>query len=121
MTKDQFAPGGSVCIGTATDGRITKIVISSYGGMKKGQTKDIALAQKYLRYRAVVTMYDNYHFQYEQGFLQEDSWRAFRVRMKSWLSDALTAEMYRQQDDHYRQSFRNLCDNLLIEIPEKAK
>lgn len=33
----------------------------------------IILAQRYLEFRANITMFDNYHFQYEQGFLQEDA------------------------------------------------
>ena len=66
-------------------------------------------------------MFDNYHFQYEQGFLQEDAWQAFKVRIKTWLSSESNAEMYRLQANHYRQTFQNLCDELLDQITAEAR
>ena len=54
------------------------------GTLPKSITKAIAddgaeqVALVYLRYRANITMFDNYHFQYEQGFLNERAWEALR-------------------------------------------
>ena len=45
--KIDFGPGYRIYFGTVTDGRITKIVILLHGGMKKGQTRDIALAKRH--------------------------------------------------------------------------
>jgi len=74
------------------------------------------IAQAYLDYRANMTMFDNYHFQYEQGFLQQDAWRAFRARLKNILANDLNAELYRQQVETFRASFQEVCDELLNEI-----
>ena len=61
-------------------------------------------------------MFDNYHFQYEQGFLTEDAWNAFRVRLKATVADKVTAEMFRQQADQWRKSFSDLCFQILDEL-----
>jgi hypothetical protein len=74
------------------------------------------LAVRYLSYRANLTMFDNYHFQHERGFLTDEAWQAYRVRLKGVLSDKVTAEMYRQQADHWRRSFREFCLQLLTEL-----
>jgi hypothetical protein len=74
------------------------------------------LAQAYLEHRANMTLFDSYHFQYEQGFMPEDAWQAFRTRLRIMLSNELNAEMYRQQSDQYRPSFQAICNELLSEI-----
>ena len=79
------------------------------------------LAQAYLEHRANMTSFDNYHFQYEQGFMLEDAWRAFRTRLRIMLANELNAEMYRQQSDQYRESFQLMCNELLIEIASEQE
>ena len=79
------------------------------------------VAFRYLAYRSNLTMFDNYHFQYERGFLTEEAWRAFRVRLKDVLSTDVTAAMYRQQATHWRQSFQDLCSQILAEIDTESK
>ncbi len=81
----------------------------------------IMVATRHNFYRANITMFDNYHFQYERGFLQDDAWQAFKVRIKTWLSNESNAEMYRLQANHYRQPFQNLCDELLNQITAEAR
>lgn len=45
--KIDFGPGYRIYFGSATDGRITKVVLLLHGGTKKGQSKDIELAKQY--------------------------------------------------------------------------
>lgn len=45
--KIDFGPGYRIYFGTATDGRITRIVILLHGGSKKHQSKDIEKAKGY--------------------------------------------------------------------------
>ena len=78
-----------------------------------------SLAIRYLSYRANFTMFDNYHFQYEQGFLTEAAWNALRVRLKSTIADEVTAEMFRQQADQWRKGFSDLCYQLLSELQDE--
>ena len=75
-----------------------------------------SLAIRYLSYRANFTMFDNYHFQYGQGFLTDDAWSAFRVRLKVTIADEITAEMFRQQADQWRKGFSDLCFVILDEL-----
>ena len=74
------------------------------------------LATRYLFYRANITMFDNYHFQYEQGFLTEDAWQAFRVRLKDVLSYDIDAAFYKQMQSHFRPSFQAVCAQVLAEL-----
>jgi len=75
-----------------------------------------SLAIRYLSYRANFTLFDNYHFQYEQGFMTDDAWNAFRVRLKATIADKVTAEMFRQQADQWRKGFSDLCFDVLGEL-----
>ena len=77
------------------------------------------LAQAFLEHRANMTMFDNYHFQYEQGFMHEDAWIAFHTRLRGMLADGLNAEFYRQQSDQYRQGFQEVCNDILEGFREK--
>ena len=74
------------------------------------------LATRYLFYRANITFFDNYHFQYEQGFLTEEAWQAFRVRLKGLLSRELIAAFYVDERSDFRLSFQNVCDKILAEL-----
>ena len=58
-------------------------------------------------------MFDNYHFQYEAGFMTEEAWSQHRttlarlVRQPHWQYVMATFEM--------RLSFKELCDRLYDE------
>ena len=66
--------------------------------------------------RISLTSFDNSHYQYESGYMAEESWQAFRARLQTFLSDEATADIYRRQHTAFRESFQNLCDQLLVEI-----
>jgi hypothetical protein len=74
-----------------------------------------AVATAYLEYRSNMTMLDNYHFQYENGFLTEDAWRAYRERLKAILAVELNAALYLDQENRWRISFQELCAKLIAE------
>ncbi len=78
------------------------------------------VAVNYLEYRSNLTMFDNYHFQYEQGFLTDEAWQAYRVRLKAVLADKLTAGWYLDQNTRWRQTFREMCSELLAELEVEA-
>jgi hypothetical protein len=77
-------------------------------------------AVRSVRYRSLITMYDNYHFQYEQGFLTESSWQAFRTRIKSMLSDDVFREFHESLRGSLRGTFEAECDRILEEIAEEG-
>ena len=79
------------------------------------------VAMRHLHYRSNITMFDNYHFQYEQGFLTEDAWVGFRRRLKELLSNDVYAALYKQMETHFRSSFRQECAQILGEIVEESE
>jgi len=79
------------------------------------------VAMRHLHYRSNITMFDNYHFQNEQGFLTDDAWVGFRRRLKDLLSNDVTAAFYQQMETQFRASFRQECAQILREIDEESK
>jgi hypothetical protein len=79
------------------------------------------LATRYLYYRSNFTMFDNYHFQYQQGFLSEEAWQAFRTRLKGLLSNAISSAFYSEQTDNFRQSFQTVCTEILAELDAETE
>ena len=73
------------------------------------------------RYRSEITMFDNYHFQYERGFLTEDAWMGFRARLKTVLANDIYAEFYEGMRGHFRSSFQAECDQIIKEIAEERR
>ncbi len=77
------------------------------------------VAMRSMFYRSNITMFDNYHFQYEQGFLMENAWLGFRVRLKALLANDVSADFYKSMRSHFRSSFEAECDQILREIAEE--
>ena len=73
------------------------------------------LAVRYLVFRSNITVFDNYHFQYEKGFMTDDAWQPFRERLKNHLSRSGNAAFYRGMRLGFRSSFREVCDEVLVE------
>lgn len=59
---------------------------------------------------------DNYYFQYQQGFMEEEAWAAFRHRFKKSLGDIYLQHAYLDDPQDWRKSFQDLCNELLAEI-----
>jgi hypothetical protein len=77
-------------------------------------------AMRHLHYRSNITLFDNYHFQYQLGFLTEDAWVGFRRRLKELLSNDVYAELYKQMETQFRSSFSQECAQILGEIVEES-
>jgi hypothetical protein len=70
----------------------------------------------FYRHRVFFVMLDNFHYQYRSGFMAEESWTAFRRELRVQLSNDATAAYYRDYGANYRASFKELCDEILLEI-----
>jgi len=66
--------------------------------------------------RVFFVMLDNFHYQYRSGFMAEESWDAFRRQLRAELEDAVTAAYYRDYGTNSRESFAELCEQVLKEI-----
>ena len=75
-----------------------------------------SVAFTYLLYRSQMTMMDNCHFQFEYGFMNEDTWLAMRRRLQNLLSDDVFAAMYRSESWKFRSSFQEETSQLLAEL-----
>lgn len=63
--------------------------------------------------------FDNYYYQYQSGFLTEESWRSLESRLRGLLTFNLFAryEIVFSGDD-YRQSFVELARQLISELDQ---
>ena len=92
-------------------GAAAKSVVSLYEEEGAAQ-----LAVRFLVFRSNITVFDNYHFQYEKGFMTDDSWQSFRERLKGLLSQSGNAAFYRGMRVGLRSTFRDVCDEILVDI-----
>jgi len=70
--------------------------------------------------KGLVTL-DNYYFQYQQGFMEEEAWTAFRHRFKKSFGDIYMQTMYLDDPHEWRESFQDLCNELLAEIAAETQ
>lgn len=70
--------------------------------------------------KALVTL-DAYYFQYQQGFMEEEAWVAFRYRFKNTFRDYYVRTTYLNDPDMWRESFQELCDGLIVEVGFEAE
>ena len=67
-------------------------------------------------------IFDNYHYQYQSGFLSDEAWISIRVRLKGVLSDgpfARSRVMYSR--GFWRSSFIDLCLILIDELEKEVR
>ena len=101
--------------------RLAELVRSSYleyGDFSLLESmSDEAIAVAFTRTSADGTMFDNHYFQYQSGMMSEDGWQAMRGRLKNGfrINPFLRAELS-VRGFRYRDTFRELCDQLLREI-----
>ncbi len=70
--------------------------------------------------RVFFVMLDNFHYQYRSGFMAEESWDAFRRQLRAELEDAENAAYYRDYGANFRESFEELCNQILHEIESEG-
>ncbi len=78
------------------------------------------LAWQFNNFLMVFAIYDNNHFQYSAGFLDEDSWLSFDQRMKNVLTNPVNRAMFKQMSLSFRAPFREIAENVIAEIESKS-
>jgi len=63
--------------------------------------------------------HDNVYFQYQAGFLSQEAWDALRAQLKADLNDSRTwtRSVFESDIDIWRESYRNLIQELINEGP----
>lgn len=70
---------------------------------------------------AIFNFYENIHFQYLNGFIDEEHWEKSRTGLKNLLVDEFPRARFRNEMSSWRRSFRALAEELITEIDsEKA-
>jgi len=63
-----------------------------------------------------LTNFDNLYFQYQSGFISDESWQAFRYRLLHVLESPIARLAFEEDPNWYRASYRRLCNEIIIEI-----
>ena len=74
------------------------------------------LAWQFHQFQNMFTVFDNNHFQYTSGFLDEGSWLAFQNRMTNVLRNPINRAMYKQSARSFRLQFREHVDAVVVSI-----
>ena len=70
---------------------------------------------------AMVNLYifDNYHFQYESGFMTEEAWLSQKSRLRSVLAtEPLSRDQIVNSGDRWGRGFVELCLEIIADIDE---
>ena len=63
--------------------------------------------------RVFFTMIDNFHYQYTNGFMEEESWDAFNRELRKQLAKDSVVAYYSHYALSLRASFESHCDEIL--------
>ena len=69
-----------------------------------------------------LTLADNHYYQYQSGFLDDESWNTQRRTLKRQLAHPASASRYTLENSTttFRESFVQLCDDLIAEIESES-
>lgn len=76
----------------------------------------VALAARVHAAENSLTILDNDHYQYLEGFQSDEAWRSNRQVLKQVLSSRFGRFAYEQGKESERESFRELCEDIIKEI-----
>jgi hypothetical protein len=65
---------------------------------------------------ALLNFYENVHYQYTHGFLDDEHWGKSRNAMKNFFRSEKNREQFRSKSRSWRESFRVLLEELIAEI-----
>ena len=60
-------------------------------------------------------VFDNNHFQYQSGFLAEETWQVYRNELKGYLNGDTYLFVWSRTKHAYRPEFQELVDELILE------
>ena len=83
-------------------------------------TRDMSieeLGRRFLHGASYLIIADNHYYQYQAGFLEEESWQAQRQTLKRNLANPESAPRFALDSvkTRYRASFLELCEELIAE------
>ena len=98
---------------------------SALDKIERGERAQLSLSEKRamsLSAKASLYNLDNTHWQYVNDFISDEKWAASRAALKLVLSQQFGArDAYEENPAEWRASFREVIDELLLEIDAEAK
>ena len=86
------------------------IALSAYANCIEGRSEEMTTEEYQSLHRTIVAvlhLYDNAHFQYQQGFVSEEFWMATRTNLMSWMKySALNAIILERMNVQGRPEFK---------------
>ncbi|MGI9202482.1 MAG: hypothetical protein ACR2Q3_00645 [Woeseiaceae bacterium] len=70
---------------------------------------------------SLLTLLDDNHFQYQAGFLDNESWEGLRIRLRNVVSDPLDRQFYNYMRPSYREQFREVIDDEIAGVEASSK
>ena len=100
------------------------IALSAYVKSIEDRSEDMTAEEYQSLYRmiiAVLHLYDNAYFQYQQGFVSEEFWVATRTNLTSWMRySALNAIILERMAVQGRPEFKSLVRSIDEELRTDA-
>ena len=100
----------------------TQIAAAAVSGITSPELRDFvkdrsaeSIGMWFYENRVFFVMLDNFHYQYSAGFMEDESWDAFRGQLQDELSRESTAAYYQDYGFKLRTSFEELCEQILKE------
>ena len=99
--------------------------LSAYRKAADGQGEDITTAEYDALLRSmigVVYLYDNAHYQYQQGFVSEGFWETTRASLKSLMKNPVAKAVFLERLDlGMRPEFRTVVLSISSELKEELE
>lgn len=108
-----IAEKGTAIIAHAASGEATDEMM----GFVKDRSPE-SVGMWFYENRVFFTMIDNFHYQYTAGFMEEESWIAFKQQLSKELAKESTTAYYKNYAFSPRASFEELCDEILQELAQ---
>jgi hypothetical protein len=83
-------------------------------------TEDEQAALTYLS-QAALTIYENTHFQYVNGYIDDEHWNRTVARIKSDIVSGNLRREYDNSRDQWRKSFQAVMDGLIYEVDSASR
>lgn len=86
--------------------------LSAYNKFSTGQSQSVSDGEFQALHRMIVGLlhiYDNAHYQYQQGFVSEQFWSATRSSMEGWMRNGELSAIFVERMNHQgRPEFKNV-------------
>ena len=76
----------------------------------------VQIGSRWFSVRANLATFDNNHFQWQSGYLNDETWQTSLYMLRANLSNPMGRFIIETRGHWYRESFHQLCDEIIEEI-----